>query len=139
MAFSYPLGAGFVYYCTIPLDCYLAGSGCAGNLIASNLQSVYTPNVLTYLHTLNPPLKFLPPVVGAGSALPLFLGTADNTALVPDRVAQIHVYSATNVALSFSNWSLLPNPLTLSNGLLRVDGVRATNSLPTFFRAVETP
>ena len=139
VAFSYPLGAGFVYYCTIPLDCYLAGSGCAGNLIASNLQSVYTPNVLTYLHTLNPPLKFLPPVVGAGSALPLFLGTADNTALVPDRVAQIHVYSATNVALSFSNWSLLPNPLTLSNGLLRVDGVRATNSLPTFFRAVETP
>ena len=138
VSFSYPLGAGFVYYSTIPLDFYLDGGG-AGTAIGTNSQFIYTPNVLTYMHTLNPPLKFLPPVVGAGSALPLFLGNADNTALAPDRVAQIQVYAATNVALAFSNWSLLPNPLTLSNGLLRVGGLTSTNPPRRFFRAAEAP
>lgn len=77
--------------------------------------------------------------MGAASALPLYLGNADNTAVMPDRVPQIRAYSATNVALALSNWTALPNPLVLSNGLLRIDGLKATNVPPIFFRAIETP
>ena len=137
--FSYPVGAGFVYYSTIPLDCYLAGAGCAGNVIAPALQAIYTPNVLTYMHTLNSPLRFRPPVVAAGGALPLLLGTADNSPIGPDRVPQIRVYSGTNVAAPLLNWNLLGFPLPLSNGLLRVDGINVTSQPPRFFRAVENP
>jgi subtilisin-like proprotein convertase family protein len=132
---SYPLGAGFVYYSTIPLDYYLAG---AANVITTNLQTIYTPNALIYLHTLNAPLRFLPPGLAGGSVLPLYLGNADNTPMSPDRVPQIRVHSATNLAAPVT-WTLLNNPLVFSNGLVRVDGVQATNFPSTFFRALETP
>jgi len=50
-AFSYPLGSGFVYYSTIPLDFYLtSGSGQPRD----NLAKVYTPNVLVYGNSLHP-------------------------------------------------------------------------------------
>jgi hypothetical protein len=133
--FSYSLGAGFVYYSTIPLDYYLAG---AANVITTNLQTIYTPNALIYLHSLNAPLHFLPPALAGGGVLPLYLGNADNTPISPDRVPQISVYSATNLAVPVT-WKLLSNPLVFSNGLVRVDGVQATNFPSTFFRAVEVP
>jgi len=52
VAFSYPLGAGHVYYASIPLDCYLAGAGCTGNVIAVALQTIYVPNLLKYVESL---------------------------------------------------------------------------------------
>lgn len=52
---------------------------------------------------------------------------------------QIRVYAATNIVLPLTNWTLLSNPKVLTNGLLRIDGLRATNRPPTFYRAVETP
>jgi uncharacterized repeat protein (TIGR01451 family) len=49
VAFSYPLGLGHIYYCSIPLDCYLAGGGCSSPAtLATTLQQVYMPNVMTY-------------------------------------------------------------------------------------------
>jgi hypothetical protein len=138
VAFSYPLGAGFVYYSTIPLDYYLDGGSCGPGGITTNLQLVYTPNALTYVHKLNPPLRFLPPGLASGSLLPLYIGNADNTGLSPDRVPQIRVHSATNLTAPVT-WTLLNNPLVFSNGVVRVDGVQATNFPSTFFRAVEVP
>lgn len=49
-AFVYPLGAGFVYYSTIPLDFYLNGSG--PNPPRDNFNLIYAPNVLFYEHGL---------------------------------------------------------------------------------------
>jgi hypothetical protein len=138
VSFAYPLGAGFVYYSTIPLDHYLDGFG-GSVAIATNSQFIYTPNVLHYMHNLNSPLKFLAPALGAASALPLYLGNLDNTPLAADRVPQIQIYSASNIALPLGSWSLLGNPRALSNGVLRIDGISATNPPPTFFRAVEVP
>ncbi len=137
--FSYPLGAGFIYYSGIPLDCYLADGYCVANVIAAPLQNIYTPNVLAYLHTLNPPLRFKSPAISAGATLSLFLGTADNTPLALDRVPQLRLYSGTNLATPLEGWTLLSNPSVFTNGLLRMDGVTATNSAPAFFRAVELP
>jgi len=42
VAFSYPLGAGFVYYSAIPLDYYLDGGTCGSSSITTNLQLIYT-------------------------------------------------------------------------------------------------
>lgn len=46
---SYPLGQGFVYYSTIPLDYHLDYYGSALHSVAAN---VYTPNVLAYMNVL---------------------------------------------------------------------------------------
>lgn len=137
--FSYPLGAGFVYYSTIPLDCYLAGSGCQANVIATNLQTIYTPNLLHYLHTLNSPLRFRAPAQPVAGAWPLLVGAADGSPLNVDRQARISLYSGTNVAAPLAGWNQLFNPTALTNGLLRVDGLNATGAPPLFFRAVESP
>jgi hypothetical protein len=88
--------------------------------------------------TLSPILRFLPPAVQAGGSLPLYLGTVDGSPVPPARAARVSLYSSTNVGLVFSNWTLLPNPLVLSNGLIRVDNINAT-SARTFFRAAEIP
>lgn len=47
--FSYPLGAGLIYYSTIPLDCYLSGGSCEDSRIAAAVRSIYAPNVLAYM------------------------------------------------------------------------------------------
>jgi len=133
--FSYPLGAGFIYYSSIPLDYYLAGSG---NAITPAVTNIYTPNVISYTHELYAPLLFLTPGPAAGGMLPLFLANADGTPISPLRVPQIRVYATANLALPLGSWTLLSNPLVLTNGLVRVDDVSLTNS-GRFFRAVEIP
>jgi|GEM_PF-1292574 len=133
--FSYPLGAGFIYYSTIPLDVYIGG----GSALASTLTSIYTPNVISYVHELYSPLRFLTPGPAVGGMLPLFLASSDSTAITPIRVPQVRVYSSSNLSLPFGNWTLLSNPLVLDNGLLRVDGLQTTNFPAMFFRAVELP
>jgi Bacterial pre-peptidase C-terminal domain len=45
--FSYTVGAGTVYYSTIPLDFYLNNTG----TISATLRNVYTPNVLVYANS----------------------------------------------------------------------------------------
>jgi hypothetical protein len=87
---------------------------------------------------LNLPLRILPPALGVGKALPLFVGPSDGSPLTSDRAARISIYTATNLALPVINWTPLSAPLVFSNGLLRVDGIQATNS-PSFFKAVENP
>jgi subtilisin family serine protease len=49
-AFSYPLGSGFVYYSSIPLDFYLDQGG--PGQPALNFRTIYTPNVLAYMDNL---------------------------------------------------------------------------------------
>lgn len=48
VAFSFPLGAGLVYYSSIPLDFYLDGAGMAA------FRTPYAPNVLNYAATAVP-------------------------------------------------------------------------------------
>jgi hypothetical protein len=87
---------------------------------------------------LNLPLRILPPALGAGGALPLFVGTTDGSSLTADRASRIRIYTSANIGMPLSNWTQLSTPLVFSNGLLRVDGIIATNSL-NFYRAAETP
>ena len=87
---------------------------------------------------LNLPLRLLPPVLGTGNALPLYVCTSDGSSLSADRASRVRIYAATNILLPFTNWTQLSVPLVFSNGLLRADGVQATNSL-NFYRAAETP
>jgi hypothetical protein len=139
VCFSYPLGAGFVYYSTIPLDCYLAGGFCEGIPPAPVLQNIYTPNVLVYMHTLRPRLRFLPPSPPVGGAFPLFLGNLDNTPIHEDRIPGISLYTSSDVALPLESWNWLPTSLVPTNGLLRADGINTHSGSPAFFRTVETP
>jgi hypothetical protein len=137
-SFAYPLGAGFIYYSSIPLDCYLPGNGCAANVIAAPLTNIYTPNVISYVHELHAPLRFLTPALIAGNNLPLHLESADGVPIAPQRLPQIRIYSTTNVTQPIGSWTLLANPLVLTNGKVRVENVSATNA-GRFFRALEVP
>jgi hypothetical protein len=61
VSFAYKLGSGFVYYSTIPLDFYLAGSG-----TVAAFRTVYAPNVVAYVASL---------VGTAGATAPAAVGT----------------------------------------------------------------
>jgi hypothetical protein len=137
VSFSYPLGAGYVYYSAIPIDYYLDGGSCGA--IATNGPAIYTPNVLSYMNLLNPLLRFLPPGPPVSGNIELFLANADSTPITADRVANISISTATDLSLPFSSWTPLGSPLVFTNGLLRVDGVSATSPVQRFFRAAESP
>jgi hypothetical protein len=49
------------------------------------------------------------------------------------------MHTSTNPALPFHLWIPLYNPLVLTNGLLRLEGLNLTNAPQRFFRAVEAP
>jgi len=72
-AFSYRLGAGVVYYSTIPLDYYLGGFG--SNPPQSNFANVYTPNVLTYVQAIQSPQPVPEPASISGLLAFSVLGT----------------------------------------------------------------
>jgi hypothetical protein len=135
--FSFPLGAGYVYYSTIPLDYYLSDGGGGATTLGTNCQTIYFPNVLWYVHKLVSPLRFLEPA-SSGVNLPLYLQSADGSPLDTVRASGIKLYATTNIALSFTNWTLLSNPQVLTNGLLRIDGLTYTSPPACFFRAVES-
>ena len=140
VAFSYPLGGGYVYYAAIPIDYYLDGGvlGCAGSPMAVNGPAIYTPNVLSYMHLLNPLLRFLPSGPPVGGNIQILLANTDGTPITADRVANISIETTTDLSLPAGSWTTLNSPLVLTNGVLRVDGVSASNPTQRFFRAVES-
>ncbi|HWN93701.1 MAG TPA: M36 family metallopeptidase [Methylomirabilota bacterium] len=109
VSFSYPLGQGFIYYSSIPLDCYLVGGGCGDGSITTPLRTIYTPNVLIYVAGLNncsncPPSITLQPVS-------LTVRTGTNVSFVAD--------ASGTEALAY-RWRL--------NGTNLVDGGRISGS-----------
>jgi hypothetical protein len=50
--FTYPVGAGHVYYSTIPMDYYLDGNGPA--LVGNNFRNIYAPNEVAFQASLVP-------------------------------------------------------------------------------------
>ena len=105
------------------------------SVAVSNLNGV----TISVPAALNPPLQFQPPVLSGGGALPLVLQTSDGSSVASNRASRVQLYSTTNLLPLFNNWTLVTNPVTFSNGLLRVDGLIATSPASQFFRAQETP
>lgn len=77
VTFSYPLGAGFVIYSSIPLDMFLKGLGPAAPSAA--FRTIYAPNVLAYAAC---GLRALPATVTATGATAHYGGTTTLTATV---------------------------------------------------------
>lgn len=87
----------------------------------------------------HPPLRFLTPGPAVGGIWPLYLENFDGTPIAACRVPYIQLYSTPDIAVPFSSWTLLTNPLVLTNGQIRVDGLDVTNAAGQLFRAVEVP
>jgi hypothetical protein len=104
----------------------------AYSVVVSNLYGATT----SLSGLLNPPLRFLDPVV-SNNKFSLFLVNADGSPVAGNRAPRVQIYSASDPA--FALWSLLTNPVVPSGTELRADGFNATNSAPTLYRAVETP
>ena len=116
---------------TLTVNCRTNTTGGYRAIVANAYGiAVSTPAVL------NSALKFAPLTAPSGGMLPLFLGTADGSALGSDRIAAIRVFSSTNISIAFSNWTQIPNPIIFTNGFLRIDGVVPSGS--QYFRAAET-
>lgn len=130
VAFYYPLGSGFVYYSTIPLDYYLDGGDCGA--IATNGPSIYAPNVVSFMQQLNPLVRLFPPGPPVGGNLQLVLANLDGSPITPDNAINIQIYSAPNLS---GNWAPVPTSTVLSNGWMQVNGLSVTNSPVGLFRA----
>ncbi|MHC4407051.1 MAG: hypothetical protein ACYTG0_46150, partial [Planctomycetota bacterium] len=102
-AFSYPLGTGFVYYSTIPLDRFLAGFG--NNPPRDEFTTIYAPNALTYVESLGVPevdfYKVPVPALESGGELLVSTATpGDGTGEpVNDLDPKIRVYDASGTLI----------------------------------------
>jgi hypothetical protein len=115
VSFMYQLGSGFVYYSSIPLDCYLTNGGCGGNVISAPLQNIYTPNVLAYVASVGicsncPPRFTVQPLnqnVLPGTNVSL-VAAASGTGPIRYqwRFEGTNIPNATNATYSFTNASL---------------------------------
>jgi hypothetical protein len=89
--------------------------------------------------TLNPPLRFLTPVLSGGNGLPLLLTDSDGSPVASSRASRVQIYASTNVTIPFNQWLPLTNQVVPAGGLLQVNGVTATNRFGLLFRATEIP
>jgi hypothetical protein len=76
----------------------------------------------------HPPLRFLTPGRAVGGIWPLYLENFDGSPIAACRVPQFRIYQSADVALPLGSWTQLPNPLVLTNGVVRVDGLNVTNA-----------
>jgi len=67
------------------------------------------------------------------------LSNADGSAMTPGQASRISFYSATNLGVALSNWTLVTNVMLLTNGILQVDDTNALLYPQRFYRAVERP
>jgi uncharacterized repeat protein (TIGR01451 family) len=109
---------------------------------ASNLRA----NILSYASTYSPPALPLPSqlvfksVTRLPGGLRLVIGTANSSPITPARASNVWVYAATTISVPLSNWTAVAQaPVLLTNGVLVVDGINATNPPVRFFRAIEGP
>ncbi|MFM2082107.1 MAG: hypothetical protein RL380_798 [Verrucomicrobiota bacterium] len=84
------------------------------------------------------PFRLLTPQF-AGTNLQLQLASTTTNLLATGQTGRLQFYFTTNVALAFSNWTLLTNAVTLSNGVLKLSTTVPTNAPSRFFRARQSP
>ncbi len=116
VSFMYPLGGGFLFYSSIPLDCYLTNGGCGGSIIGPPLQNIYTPNVLAYMVSQNACTNCPPRFTQQPNSQNVLPGT--NVTIVAGAVGTggpiryqwrfegANILNATNASYSFTNASL---------------------------------
>ncbi len=86
-----------------------------------------------------PSLRLLPPHPQLEGPFQLLIRSADEAALLPERVTWIEVLTSTNPASPLDNWSKHDLPRTLTNGSLRVDFLPADSArTAAYFVARET-
>ena len=84
-------------------------------------------------------LRWSAPQMSAGSGLSLTLGNADGSPMTPSQLARIQIHTATNATHPYDLWDTISNPLVLTNGVIQVSGLDATNAPARFFRATQGP
>jgi outer membrane protein assembly factor BamB len=73
-----------------------------------------------------PPLKLDPPEPTSASALRLTIRTVTGAPLASNRVAGMEVRASDDPALDLSQWLPLPNSLSLTDGVVRIENVDST-------------
>lgn len=86
-----------------------------------------------------PALTLSASLFGSGGPFRLRLENQDHSPLDSNRLANIDVFAAIDLALGADAWMKLTNSLISSNGLLFLDDPQSTVAPQRFFRAVERP
>jgi PKD repeat protein len=102
-------------------------------------------NVLTltnYIVASVPPL----PALGLGNLLfsptvgfQFVVSNSDGSPITPDQMSRIAIFAAADPAMAFSNWTMLTNPISISNGVLQLQDTNAGVNPQMFYRATEVP
>ena len=67
------------------------------------------------------------------------VSNADGTPITPAEQSRIGISSTTNLWLVPANWTMLTNPMRLTNGFLQVSDTNSLLYPQRFYRAVATP
>jgi alpha-tubulin suppressor-like RCC1 family protein len=81
-------------------------------------------------------LRVQAPLLQPANKVRLLIGNADGSGFEAERVPNLELRAATNLALPLASWTKLTNPMVLSNGVVRVDDAR-TNAPRRFYITVE--
>ena len=77
--------------------------------------------------------------LSAGIGFQFAVSNADGTPITPAEQSRIGIYSTTNLLLVPANWTMLTNPMRLTNGFLQVSDTNSLLYPQRFYRAVATP
>ena len=72
-----------------------------------------------------------------GTDLQLWIGAENGVAIDPERLAKMEVCWTTDLSAPIEGWSRLANNLVLTNGVVRVDGVKTADA--AFYIVIEAP
>ena len=99
-----------------------------------------TLTLTNYIVTVSPPPLQLGNFVAlANGGFEFTASNSDGTFITANQESQIEIFAATNLALSFTNWTPLTNAIQLTNGVLQINDTNSVFYPQRFYRAVETP
>jgi hypothetical protein len=102
----------------------------------NDFEGWYVDDVAITAASFQPAFRLRPNVL-PNRGFELWVARQDAVALTLSDAARMHVYVCTNLTLPI--WQEITNTMTVTNGLIHVDGLSCSNAVQQYFRAMQTP
>jgi len=138
--YSWDFGDGNTSTDINPVDVYTNVGTYSVTLTAIGPDGTNTLTLTNYIVTVSPPPLQLGNFVAlANGGFGFTARNSDGTLITANQESQIEIFAATDLTLSFTNWTPLTNAIQLTNGVLQINDANSVFYPQRFYRAVETP
>jgi len=138
--YSWDFGDGNTSTDINPVDVYTNVGTYSVTLTAVGPGGTNTLTLTNYIVTVSPPPLQLGNFVAlANGGFGFTASNSDGTLITANQESQIGIFAATDLTLSFTNWTPLTNAIQLTNGVLQINDTNSVFYPQRFYRAVETP